>query len=97
MYKVDSARLLRDAARQKRNAEGAVTGILAGLTFVSASVVLGNDYSAGPLAVFLILLVLWLRAARKFQSAVTNLARAEAKVIEEQDKFDAELNRKLEW
>lgn len=97
MYKVDSARLLRDAAKSKRNAEGAVTGILAGLALLSASVVFGGDFQGGPVAVFLAVTLLWIRAARKFQGAVSSLAEAEARLIKEQDKFDTEMERKLEW
>lgn len=97
MYKVDSARLFRDAAKSQRNAEGAATGILAGLTVISASVAMDGDYQGGPVAVFLVMMILWLSSARRFQRAVTSLAAAEARLVKEQDKFDSQIERKLEW
>lgn len=97
MYKVDSARLFRDAARSNRNATGAATGILAGLTVIAAYVAVANDLSTGPVIAFVALLMLWLRSARRYQKSGVELAKRESKLIKEQDLFEARLHRKMEW
>lgn len=97
MYKVDSAKLFRDAAQSNRNAIGAATGILAGLTVIAAYVATANDLSLATVIAFVALLVLWLRSARRYQAAALELAKRESKLIKEQDLFEAQLNRKMEW
>lgn len=97
MYKVDSARLFRDAARSNRNATGAATGILAGLTVIAAYMAVANDLSLATVIAFVALLTLWMRSARRYQKSGVELAKRESKLIKEQDLFEAQMNRKMEW
>lgn len=97
MYKVDAARLFRDAAKSKRNVVGVMTGLLAALTLLAASTAMASEYEGPATAMFLVLLVMWFRSARRFVHAASHLAICEANLIKEQDLFEAQLPRKMEW
>lgn len=98
MYKVDEAWIHWKEAKRRRSAQGAMTTVMAccclGMGVWSAG---GQANGVFPFTAWLVLFCMWASSAKRFHRASLDAARWESKYIKEKDKFEAELERKMEW